>query len=86
MNIKKLNEDLKKYIKEDIDFENEQAANKAKLRIYKKAYESLEELQEVVAESLDPATGLFDDDTDEFYQLLQKCINEIHSRSLAFEN
>ena len=29
MNIKKLNEGLKKYIKEDIDFENEQAAKKA---------------------------------------------------------
>lgn len=86
MNIKKLNEDLKKYIKEDIDFENEQAANKAKLRIYKKAYESLEELQDLLSEGADPASGNLEADTDTFYNKLTEMINEIHSRSLAFEN
>ena len=86
MNIKKLNEDLKKYIKEDIDFENEQAANKAKLRIYKKAYESLEELQDLLAEDAAPSTGELDDETDAFNNKLTEMINEIHSRSLAFEN
>lgn len=86
MDIKKLNEGLKKYIKEDIDFENEQADKKAKLRIYKKAYESLGELQGLLSEGVSPSTGKLDDETDAFYNKLTEMINEIYSRSLAFEN
>ena len=83
MNIRKLNEELQK-LTEDIDFENEQAERGSALRVYQKAYMALEELQDKLEEGISPS-GSLDMETEEFYNKLQDMINEIHSRSLAFE-
>lgn len=73
-------------IVEDIDQENEDAENKRKLRIYKKAYEALEELCDFFEEEcIDPMTGKLDEETEAFNNQLHEVINEIYSRSLAFE-
>lgn len=85
MNIKKLNEELDSYLREDIEEENENAERKRKLRVYTKAYEALEELQEELDHDIDPATGKLDLETAEFYDRLTDIIDEIHSLSLAFE-
>lgn len=67
------------------EFDNERSDNKRKARIYKKAVIALEELQDLLAEDADPATGKLDDETDAFYNTLTGIINEIDSRSLAFD-
>ena len=85
MNIKKLNEELDSYLREDIESENENAERKRKLRVYTKAYEALEELEEELDHDVNPATGKLDPETDEFYNKLVDIGNEIYSRSLAFE-
>lgn len=83
MNVKKLAAELQK-LTEDIDFENEQADRRSNLRVYQKAYMALEELQDKLEEGMSPS-GTLDAETEEFYDKLQDMINEIHSRSLAFE-
>lgn len=72
-------------IAEDIEEENELAENKRKKRIYQKAIQSLEELQNFLWEGVSPATGKLDADAEEFNQLINTAIAEIHSRSLAFD-
>lgn len=72
-------------IVEDIDSENEIAEKKAKKRIYTKAVAALEELQNFLWEGVSPSTGKLDPDTEEFNQLINSAIAEIHSRSLAFD-
>ena len=72
-------------IVEDIDSENEIAEKKAKKAKYLKVVDACEELMEFLEEDINPATGLLDEDTDAFYQLLQQVVNETHSRSLAFD-
>lgn len=86
MNIQKLNEAIVKLLNEDIDSENEKAENKRKLRVYKKAYEALEELQDELDHDVDPVTGKLNDETNKFYDNITDMINEIYSRSLAFES
>lgn len=76
---------LEQEVKEDIDQENELAELKAKKRIYTKAVEALEELQNFLWEGVSPSTGKLDPDTEEFNQLINSAIAEIHSRSLAFD-
>ena len=85
MHIKQLNEKLSNLLSENVEEENEHAEMKRSWRIYTKAYESLEELQELLAEGKNPSTGKLDADTDAFYNQLTDMINEIYSRSLAFE-
>lgn len=85
MDTKQLNEKISNLLSENVQEENEHAEIKRSWRIYTKAYESLEELQELLVEGIDPSTGKFDADTDAFYNQLTDMINEIHSRSLAFE-
>lgn len=71
---------------EDIDQENEDAENKRKLRIYKKAYEALEELSDFLEEEcVDPVLGDLDEETKEFNNKINELTQEIYSRSLAFE-
>ncbi len=73
-------------IVEDIDQENEDAENKRKLRIYKKAYEALEELSNFLEEEcVDPALGDLDEETKAFNDKINELTQEIYSRSLAFE-
>lgn len=67
------------------EFDNERSENKRKARIYKKAVIALEELQDLLEEGIDPATGKLDDETDAFYNTLTDIINEIDSRALAFD-
>ena len=77
---------LEKETNEDIDQENEDAENKRKLRIFVKAYEALEELCDFFEdECVDPMSGKLDDETEAFNDKLHEMINEIYSRSLAFE-
>ena len=85
MDIKQLNEKISNLLSENVEEENEHAEMKRSWRIYTKAHESLEELQELLVEGIDPSTGKLDADTDAFYNQLTDMINEIHSRSLAFE-
>lgn len=84
MSLKELNETIKKFT-ESVEEENEKAELKRKLNIYIKAYESLEDLQELLTEGIDPRTKKLDADTEKFYDLLTNVINEIYSRSQAFE-
>lgn len=67
------------------EFDDERSENKRKARIYKKAVIALEELQDLLEEGIDPATGKLDDETDAFYNSLTGVINEIDSRALAFD-
>lgn len=67
------------------EFDNEHPENKRKVHIYKKAVIALEELQDLLEEEVDPATGKLDDETDAFYNSLTHIINEIDSRALAFD-
>ena len=67
------------------EFDDERSENKRKARIYKKAVIALEELQDLLEEGIDPATGKLDDETDAFYNSLTGIINEIDSRALAFD-
>lgn len=66
------------------EFDNERSENKRKARIYKKAVIALEELQDLLTEDADPATGRLDDETDAFYNKLTEIINDIDSRCQAF--
>ena len=86
MNIEKLTESLRSIINEDVTDEFEKAENKRKLKIYVKAYEALEELQDELSQGIDPVTGKLDSETDNFYNELTEIIDEIYSRSLAFES
>lgn len=71
---------------EDIDQENEDAENRRKLRIYKKAYEALEELSDFLEEEcVDPVLGDLDEETKAFNNKINELTQEIYSRSLAFE-
>lgn len=90
MEIKKLVKDMNALInslniKESVEDEFEYADNKRKKKAYVKAVESLEELQTVLEEGVDPATGLLDDFTNELYQKIQDCIDHIYSASLVFD-
>ena len=77
---------LEKETNEDIDQENENAENKRKLRIYKKAYEALEELSNFLEdECVDPMLGDLDEETKAFNNKINELTQEIYSRSLAFE-
>lgn len=67
------------------EFDDQRSENKRKARIYKKAVIALEELQDLLEEGIDPATGKLDDETDAFYNSLTGIINEIDSRALAFD-
>lgn len=77
MDIKKLNEELTSVLNEDELSDTHE--------VYVKAYEALEELQDVLDHGVDPATGKLDPETNKFYDALTEMINEIYSRSLAFE-
>lgn len=77
MDIKKLNEELTNVLNEDELSDT--------YDVYVKAYEALEELQDVLDQGVDPATGKLDDETNKFYDAITEMINEIYSRSLAFE-
>lgn len=66
------------------EFDDELQDNKRKARIYKKAVIALEELQGLLEEGIDPATGKLDDETDAFYNKLTEIINDIDSRCQAF--
>lgn len=72
-------------VDETIEEENELAENKRKKRIYQKAIQSLEELQNFLWEGVSPTTGKLDTDGEKFNQLINTAIAEIHSRSLAFD-
>ena len=85
MDIKQLNEKISNILSENVEEENEHAEMKRSWRIYTKAYESLKELQELLTEGIGPSTGKLDADTNAFYNQLTDMINEIYSRSLAFE-
>lgn len=85
MNFNEVSEKLAKVLNEDVESENELAELKAKKRIYTKAVEALEELQNFLWEGVSPSTGKLDPDTEEFNQLINSAIAEIHSRSLAFD-
>ena len=85
MDIKKLNEEIK-HLYEDVTQENEAAELRRIKRVYLKALDGLEQLQTELEYSVEPGTGKMDKDTQQFYDLLTKCVNEIYSRSLAFDN
>lgn len=85
MNFNEISEKLAKVLNEDVESENELAELKAKKAKYLKVVDACEELMEFLEGCVDPATGLLDDDTNAFYQLLQEVVNETHSRSLAFD-
>lgn len=78
-------EDGMNIVEGEEEFDNERSENKRKARIYKKAVIALEELQDLLEEGIDPATGKLDDETDAFYNTLTDIINEIDSRALAFD-
>lgn len=78
-------EDGMNIVEGEEEFDNERSENKRKARIYKKAVIALEELQGLLEEGIDPATGKLDDETDAFYNTLTDIINEIDSRALAFD-
>lgn len=77
MDIKKLNEELTSVLNEDELSDTHE--------VYVRAYEALEELQDLLDHGVDPVTGKLDDETNKFYDALTEMINEIYSRSLAFE-
>ena len=77
MDIKKLNEELTSVLNEDELSDTHE--------VYVRAYQALEELQDVLDHAVDPATGKLDPETNKFYDALTEMINEIYSRSLAFE-
>lgn len=85
MDIKKLNEEIK-HLSEDVAQENEAAELRRIKRVYLKALDGLEQLQTELEYSVEPGTGKMDKDTQQFYDLLTKCVNEIYSRSLGFDN
>ena len=94
MNIKKLNEEIEDILSDDdfnkaydqVKLENEEAERKAILRVFQKAYGSLEELQTWFEDNMvNPSSGKMDKETEEFYNKLQDVVNEIYSRSLAYE-
>ena len=67
--------------------EDEEKENARKLELFKRAYEALEELEEEVYGEV----PMYDDkeldpETAQFIDRLNKMIQEIYSRSLAFEN
>lgn len=70
---------------EDIDQENEDAENRRKLRICKKAMDAIEEYRDLLEEGIDPATGKLDPETEAWFDKLGEITDEIYSRSLAFE-
>ena len=81
MNIKKLNEELTSVLNEDLSEDELHDM----YEIYVRAYQSLEELQDVLDRGVDPLTGKLDPETNKFYDAITELINEIYSRSLAFE-
>ena len=64
----------KKDIKESL---NEDATNFSK---YENAVNALKELKEFLAETKILPSGLFDEDTDEFYQTIENCLHAIETR------
>lgn len=78
-------EDGMNIVEGEEEFDNERSENKRKARIYKKAVIALKELQDLLEEGIDPATGKLDGETDAFYNTLTDIINEIDSRALAFD-
>ena len=94
MNIKKLNEEIEDILSDDdfnkaynqVKLENEEAERKAILKVFQKAYVGLEELQTWFEDNMvNPSSGKMDKETEEFYNKLQDVVNEIYSRSLAYE-
>lgn len=95
MNIKKLNEEIEDILSDDdfnkaynqVKLENEEAERKAILKVFQKAHVGLKELQTWFEDNIvNPSSGKMDDkETEEFYKKLQDVVNEIYSRSLAYE-
>lgn len=85
MSIKKLLEQLDEVLKETVEDENELANRKTKYRVYVRAYEGLEELQDLLEESVNPTDGKMDPETEALYDKITELINQIYSASLAFE-
>lgn len=86
MLIKKLLEQLDEVLKETVEDENELANTKRKYRVYVKAYEGLEELQDLLEEEgINPVDGKMDAETEALYDKIQELINQIYSASLAFK-
>lgn len=85
MSIKKLLEELDEVLKETVEDENKLADTKRKYRVYVRAYEGLEELQDLLEEGVNPVDGKMDAETEALYDKIQELINQIYSASLAFE-
>ena len=66
------------------ELEEVKSNNKVK-KIFDNAVEGLEKLQEFIGAGTNPVDGRLDDETTEFYTKLTDMIEEIHSRSLAWE-
>lgn len=76
--------DIDPQVAADIERESEIAENKAKKRIYLKAIDGLQGLEEFLMDGASPSQGL-DPETQEFIDKLQEIMAEIESRSLAFD-
>lgn len=72
-------------VTETVEEENEIAENKSKQRVYLKAIDALSELHDLIHEGADPVEGILDDDTAEFSAKVADLMEEIYSRSLAFD-
>lgn len=70
---------------DQVEKENLEHERKSTFKVYNKAIEALEQLQDIISDSRDPFTDKLDPDTDAFYDKLVDITNEIYSRSLAFE-
>lgn len=84
MEYKKLKEQLER-LTEDVDLENETSQTNDNLRVFQRAYMGLEELQIWLEDNVVSPSGKMDKETEMFYDKLQDMVNEIYSRSLAFE-
>lgn len=70
---------------EDVEEENELADKKSKKRVYLAAVEAIEKLRDELEEGIDPATGKLDVETEDFFNKLGEIVDEILSRSYAFD-
>ena len=70
---------------EDVEEENELADKKSKKRVYLAAVEAIEKLRDELEEGIDPATGKLDAETEDFFNKLGEIVDEIQSRSYAFD-
>lgn len=70
---------------EDVEEENELADKKSKKRVYLAAVGAIEKLRDELEEGIDPATGKLDAETEDFFNKLGEIVDEIQSRSYAFD-